>query len=158
MYLAIWMPIDDFVEDIGRVGKRIDIVQLASLDQGGDHCPMLGTAVGACEQRIFPIEGDRTDRAFDGILVEFDTAIIDEARQSLPTDWVGHAAWHLRPLHERLLVTLRQRSKLFADETTVPVLDPGRGRTKTGQLWTYAVDDRPWSGRRSAMRRLCLRP
>src|SRR6185312_8143846 len=37
-------------------------------------------------------------------------------------------------------------SKLFADETTAPVLDPGRGRTKTGQLWAYARDDRPWGG------------
>jgi hypothetical protein len=36
--------------------------------------------------------------------------------------------------------------KLFADETTAPVLDPGRGRTKTGQLWAYARDDRPWGG------------
>jgi transposase len=50
------------------------------------------------------------------------------------------------PLHENLLARLRQRSKLFADETTVPVLDPGRGRTKTGQLWAYAADDRPWGG------------
>ena len=70
---------------------------------------------------------------------------IDLDRSTL-ADWVGHAAWHLRPLHERLFVKLRQRSKLFADETTVPVLDPGRGRTKTGQLWAYAADDRPWGG------------
>jgi transposase len=66
--------------------------------------------------------------------------------RSTLADWVGHAAWHLRPLHERLLVKLRQRPKLFADETTMPVLDPGRGRTKTGQLWAYAADDRPWGG------------
>jgi hypothetical protein len=59
---------------------------------------------------------------------------------------VGHAAWHLRPLHQRLLDKLKQRPKLFADETTLPVLDPGRGRTKTGQLWAYAADDRPWGG------------
>jgi transposase len=52
----------------------------------------------------------------------------------------------LRPLHQRLLDKLKQRPKLFADETTLPVLDPGRGRTKTGQLWTYAADDRPWGG------------
>src|SRR5258708_32674292 len=70
---------------------------------------------------------------------------IDLDRSTL-ADWVGHAAWHLRPLHERLLFKLRQRSKLFADETTVPVLDPGRGCTKTGQLWAYAADDRPWGG------------
>ena len=37
-------------------------------------------------------------------------------------------------------------TKLFADDTTLPVLDPGRGRTKTGRLWCYAVDDRPWCG------------
>jgi len=37
-------------------------------------------------------------------------------------------------------------TKLFADETTAPVLDPGRGRTKIGQLWAYARDDRPWGG------------
>ena len=37
-------------------------------------------------------------------------------------------------------------NKLFADDTTLPVLDPGRGRTKTGRLWCYAVDDRPWRG------------
>jgi transposase len=35
---------------------------------------------------------------------------------------------------------------LFADDTPIPVLDPGRGRTKTGRLWVYARDDRPWSG------------
>jgi transposase len=41
---------------------------------------------------------------------------------------------------------LKASPKLFADETTAPVLDPGRGRTKTGQLWAYARDDRRWGG------------
>ncbi len=41
---------------------------------------------------------------------------------------------------------MRRSGRLFADETTAPVLDPGRGRTKTGQLWAYARDDRPWGG------------
>jgi transposase len=66
--------------------------------------------------------------------------------RSTLADWVGRAAFLLRPVHERLLESLKTSSKLFADETTLPVLDPGRGRTKTGQLWTYARDDRPWSG------------
>src|SRR6202165_3885601 len=70
---------------------------------------------------------------------------IDLDRSTL-ADWVGHAAWHLRPLHERLLMRLKELPRLFADETTAPVLDPGRGRTKTGQLWAYAADDRPWGG------------
>src|SRR5260221_2292096 len=70
---------------------------------------------------------------------------IDLDRSTL-ADWVGHAAWHLRPLHERLLMRLRELPRLFADETIAPVLDPGRGRTKTGQLWAYVADDRPWAG------------
>ena len=36
--------------------------------------------------------------------------------------------------------------KIFADDTPIPVLDPGRGRTKMGRLWVYTRDDRPWSG------------
>jgi transposase len=67
--------------------------------------------------------------------------------RSTLADWVGRAAWWLRPLHGRLLEHLKASTKLFADETTAPVLDPGRGRTKTGQLWAYARDDRPWGGR-----------
>ena len=66
--------------------------------------------------------------------------------RSTLADWTGRAAFLLRPVHEHLLATLRRSPKLFADETTAPVLDPGRGRTKTGQLWAYARDDRPWGG------------
>ena len=66
--------------------------------------------------------------------------------RSTLADWVGRAAFHLRPMHERILAHLKSSTKLFADETTAPVLDPGRGRTKTGQLWAYARDDRPWGG------------
>lgn len=66
--------------------------------------------------------------------------------RSTLADWVGRAAFLLRPVHAHLLQTLKRSPKLFADETTAPVLDPGRGRTKTGQLWAYARDDRPWSG------------
>jgi hypothetical protein len=33
---------------------------------------------------------------------------------------------------------------LFCDETRCPVLDPGRGQTKTGFMWAIARDDRPW--------------
>ena len=66
--------------------------------------------------------------------------------RSTLADWVGQAAWYLRPLRDHILERLRRSTRLFADETTAPVLDPGRGRTKTGQLWAYARDDRPWGG------------
>ena len=66
--------------------------------------------------------------------------------RSTLADWVGRAAWWLTPLRDHLLADLKRSPRLFADETTAPVLDPGRGRTKTGQLWAYARDDRPWGG------------
>jgi len=45
---------------------------------------------------------------------------------------VGRGAFLLRPVHERMFEKLKASTKLFANETTAPVLDPGRGRTKTG--------------------------
>ena len=60
--------------------------------------------------------------------------------------WVGRAAFHLAPVVDRLAMRLKQSTKLFMDETRAPVLDPGRGRTKTGYLWALARDDRGWSG------------
>jgi transposase len=70
---------------------------------------------------------------------------IDLDRSTL-ANWVGRAGWWLRPLAELLLGTVLSSPKIFADDTPVPVLDPGRGRTKTGRLWSYARDDRPWQG------------
>ncbi len=70
---------------------------------------------------------------------------IDLDRSTL-ANWVGRACWWLRPLAELLLGTILSSPKIFADDTPVPVLDPGRGRTKTGRLWSYARDDRPWQG------------
>ena len=69
-----------------------------------------------------------------------------ELDRSTLADWSGRAAFALRPVYERLLEVLKGSAKLFADETRAPVLDPGRRRTKTGQLWAYARDDRPWGG------------
>lgn len=60
--------------------------------------------------------------------------------------WVGRAAFHLTPVVDRLAEHLKGSAKLFMDETTAPVLDPGRGRTRTGYLWALARDDRPWGG------------
>jgi len=49
-------------------------------------------------------------------------------------------------LHERLAKNVFASNHLFADDTPVPVLNPGRGRTKTGRLWVYAREQRAWSG------------
>jgi len=66
--------------------------------------------------------------------------------RSTLADWVGRAAFHLAPIVERMAELLKRSGKLFMDETTAPVLDPGRGKTKTGYLWALARDDRPFGG------------
>jgi len=66
--------------------------------------------------------------------------------RSTLADWVGRAAFHLAPVVERMAELLKRSTKLFMAETTAPVLDPGRGKTKTGYLWALARDDRPFGG------------
>lgn len=70
---------------------------------------------------------------------------VDLPRSTL-AGWVGGASWWLEALHRRLSEHVFASDILFADDTPVPVLDPGRGRTKTGRLWAYARDQRGWSG------------
>jgi transposase len=74
------------------------------------------------------------------------------ALQGFPVDrstlagWVGTAAAELTPVCERMKAVLLASPKIVVDETKVPVLDPGRGRTKAGYFWTISRDDRPWAG------------
>lgn len=74
------------------------------------------------------------------------------ARQGVNLDrstlaaWVGKAAWELAPVYDALITDLKRSAKLFMDETTAPVLDPGKGKVKTGYFWALARDDRPWNG------------
>ena len=61
--------------------------------------------------------------------------------------WVGYAAAEVAPVVTRLREIVLTSARVFADETVVPVLDPGRGRTRQGYFWAVARDDRPWGGR-----------
>ena len=61
--------------------------------------------------------------------------------------WVGYAAAELMPLYESLKEYLLSAARIAVDETPVPVLDPGRGKTKTGYFWSMARDERPFGGK-----------
>jgi transposase len=63
--------------------------------------------------------------------------------RSTLADWVGGASALLRPLVEALARETLGAGKLHTDDTTVPVLAPGQGKTRTGRLWVYVRDDRP---------------
>lgn len=66
-----------------------------------------------------------------------------ELERATLADWVGGASALLAPLVEALRRHVMSAEKLHADDTPVPVLAPGNGKTKTGRLWTYVRDDRP---------------
>ncbi len=66
-----------------------------------------------------------------------------ELERSTLADWVGSSSRLLEPLVEALHRHVMCANKLHADDTPVPVLAPGNGKTKTGRLWTYVRDDRP---------------
>ena len=70
---------------------------------------------------------------------------VDLDRSTL-ADWVGRAAFELRPVFDALITDLKRSTKLFMDETHAPVLDPGSRKTKTGYFWALARDDGPWGG------------
>jgi hypothetical protein len=70
---------------------------------------------------------------------------VDLDRATL-ADWVGKAAWLLSPLVEAVASHVMAAEKLHADDTPVPVLAPGTGKTKTGRLWVYLRDERPYGG------------
>ncbi len=87
----------------------------------GDHLPFYRQA------EIYARQGVRLDRATLG-------------------NWAGRACFHLQPVVERMRAHLARADRLFMDETTAPVLDPGRRRTKTGYFWAIAADDRGHGG------------
>lgn len=87
----------------------------------GDHCPLFR------QSQIYARSGLNLER-------------------STLANWIGQAAFHLRPVVDHLLNELKASTKLFMDETRCPVLDPGRGKTKTGYLWAIARDERSFGG------------
>ena len=68
-----------------------------------------------------------------------------ELDRSTLAGMVGRSAALLSPLAEAIGKHVRSAAKIHADDTPIPVLSPGNGKTKTGRLWTYVRDDRPWA-------------
>jgi len=66
-----------------------------------------------------------------------------EISRSTLAGWVGAASDLLEPLVDAVRKHVLAGRKLHADDTPIPVLAPGNGKTKTGRLWTYVRDDRP---------------
>jgi transposase len=87
----------------------------------GDHLPFYR------QTEIYARQGIRLDRASLG-------------------NWAGRACFHLQPIAEHMRRHLAGADRLFMDETTAPVLDPGRGQIRKGFFWAIAADDRGHGG------------
>lgn len=78
------MPLDDAGHDVGQVSLRLDAVELAGLDQRGDHRPVLAPVVRTSKQGILPIQSQRPDRALDGVGVDLHSTPAVKAAVVLP--------------------------------------------------------------------------
>lgn len=87
----------------------------------GDHVPFYRQA------DIYTRQGIKLDRATLG-------------------NWAGRACFHLQPIADHMREHLAAADRIFMDETTAPVLDPGRRQTKKGFFWAIASDDRGHGG------------
>ena len=92
-----------------------------SVSKYADHCPLFR------QSQIYARSGLNIDR-------------------STLANWMGKVSFHLAPVVDHMFNELKASNKLFADETRCPVLDPGRGKTKTGYLWAIARDELPFGG------------
>lgn len=102
----------------GRAGPGL--LAHVAVSKFADHLPLYR------QSRIFAREG------------------VDISRSTL-ADWLGQVSWLLDPLVERIAAHVMASVKIHADDTPVPVLAPGSGKTKTGRLWIYLRDNRRWS-------------
>lgn len=108
----------------------------------------------------FPIERGRAGPALlahvvvskyaDALPLHRQTVIYERAGveldRSTMADWVGSIAALIDPLYEAIGIHARRGAVHFADDTTVPVLAPGKGRTETGRLWVVVRDEASWCG------------
>lgn len=68
---------------------------------------------------------------------------VDLSRSTM-ADWIGRASTLFDPLLAKLRDHVFAGKRLHGDDTPVPVLEPGKGKTRIGRLWTYVRDGRPW--------------
>lgn len=69
-----------------------------------------------------------------------------EISRNLMAQWMGHLGFELQICADYILERVKEGERVFADETTLPTLAPGSGKTTKAWLWAYARDDRPYGG------------
>jgi hypothetical protein len=99
------------------------------------------------------IAGVVVGKYLDGLPLYRQSAILAregvEIERATLADWVGHVAWWVAPLAELIGAQVMAAPVIHTDDTPIAVLAPGNGKTRTGRLWAYVLDERPWQGGRT---------
>ena len=99
-----------------EVGEGLDVVELRGADEGEDRCPACGAAIGSGEQVVLAAERDGANGTLDGVGVEFNAPVIEEAAKATPTvqciaDRIGKAATGRNVSELRLEPSLHRRDQ-----------------------------------------------
>src|SRR6202795_459240 len=148
---------EETAERLDKIPAQYQVVVTHRPKYGCRACEGAGGQAAAPERLIR--SGIPTERLVASVVVDkfaWHNPLYRQAQimklQGLPVDrstlafWVGVAAAELKPIYQRMKENLLGSSKIAVDETRAPVLDPGRGRIKTGYFWAISRDDRPWDG------------
>jgi transposase len=88
----------------------------------------------------------------DGVPLYRQSAILARLRievsRAAMAEWMGAVAWWTKPIYDLIKLEVMRAPVLHTDDTPVKVLAPGRGKTVTGRLWVYLLDEEPWQGLR----------
>lgn len=78
------MPVCDGSRDTGYIAMWLDPVEFACLNQRGDDGTVMRPCIVTRQDRVFSVEGDGADCAFDGVVFKFDATITEEKVQPVP--------------------------------------------------------------------------
>src|SRR6266436_8863888 len=78
------MAVGHALQDVPQIGEGLHVVELCRGDEGANDSPSLSATIGAGEQMVLAPKRDGSDRTFDGIVVELDTAVIQEMTEGRP--------------------------------------------------------------------------
>lgn len=150
---------EDFTEVLEKIPARLKVIRHV---RPKFSCRTCETIIQAPAPDL-PIERGRpgaglianvvVSKYLDGLPLYRQSAILAregiEIERATLADWVGHAAWWLLPLAQLIGVHVMAAPVIHTDDTPIAVLAPGNGKTRTGRLWIYLVDERPWQGSRA---------
>ena len=150
---------DDITEVLEKIPARLKVIRHVRPKFSCRACE----AITQAPSPDLPIEKGRpgpgllahvvVSKYLDGLPLYRQSAILAregvEIERATLADWVGHAAWWLAPLAVLIGAHVKTAPVIHTDDTPVPLLSPGLGRTRTGRLWVYLADERSWQGPRA---------